>query len=308
MPKVESIPVEAIRLDGNTQSREKVDPEVVSEYSESIKSGAKMPPADVYFDGKSYWLADGFHRTLAAINAGKKTVKVTVHHGTVKDAMLHAAGSNPSHGLRRTPGDKRNAVRMLLDAGHWSDKSVNWLARACSVSHSLATSVYNGWHESQQKPVPTVRQSSDGREMNTGAIGRQRNTPPPEPESNPTRPPETGKPDAIGRIVPDRHRDAHLNATDARGIIRDLGAMVARCRAFKNSPGGVWFNFSEAERCLSQAQEELKFSLFHTECPKCLESEPSKDCKVCKGHGWINRGIFGRLSDQDKKALGMAPF
>lgn len=309
MPKVESIPVDAIRLDGNTQSRVRVDPEVVADYAEKIRSGTKFPAVDVYHDGSDYWLADGFHRTLAAISANKKSTKVNVHSGTVKDAILHSAGSNPSHGLRRTAGDKRHAVKMLLDAGHWADKSVNWLSRACHVSFALAKSVHDEWYDSQVTEKPTVRETSNGGKMDTSSIGRSRNTPPPEPSENPTRPPQpTSSRDAVGCEVPDRNRDAHVNAKDASGIIRDIGAITTRCRAFQKTDGGVWFNLQEAERCLGQAQEELKFSQYHAECPKCIGGEPSKDCKVCKGHGWINRGIFGRLSDKDKKALGLAPF
>lgn len=307
MPQVESIPVEAIRMDGNTQSRAKVSPDVVNDYTEKMRSGEKFPPIDVYFDGKHYWPADGFHRTLAAVSSGQKTIKANIHTGTVTDARLHAAGANAVHGLMRSADDKRHAVKLLLDSGEWADKAVNWLASQCRVSFHLAKSVHDEWHKSREVPVPTVRETSGGHKIDTSRIGSPRNVEPPKQEENPNRPPEA-KTDSIGRNVSPRYEDALICATDARNIIRDLGAMVTRMNAFKSSPGGAWFNFAEAERCLKQAQEELKFAAFHCECPKCLDKEPSESCKCCKGHGWINRGIFGRLSDKDKQALGMAPF
>jgi predicted nucleic acid-binding protein len=57
------IPLESIRIDGGTQIRLEIRTDVVQEYAELI---AKLPPITVFFDGSTYWLADGFHRYHAA--------------------------------------------------------------------------------------------------------------------------------------------------------------------------------------------------------------------------------------------------
>ncbi len=131
-----------------------------------------------------------------------------------------------------------------------------------------------------------------------------------EPEPAPEQEPETPEDprDDVGRDFTGKYLHAVDWNREATSVIREIGALATRCRNLKGADGGVWLDFQDTERCLSQAQVNLKFAKYHTECPKCLDSEPSKDCKTCKGHGWINRGIFGRLSDTDKKALDLALF
>ena len=64
-----------IRIDGNTQSRVNLHNEWVLELTEKLLEGkVKLPPAKVFFDGKHYWLADGFHRYHANKKAGIKLI------------------------------------------------------------------------------------------------------------------------------------------------------------------------------------------------------------------------------------------
>jgi hypothetical protein len=43
------------------------------------------------FDGGSdFWLADGFHRRLAAVQLGLVEIDAEVHQGTVRDARWHS--------------------------------------------------------------------------------------------------------------------------------------------------------------------------------------------------------------------------
>ncbi len=51
--------------------------------------------------------------------------------------MLHAAGANSSHGLRRTHADKRRCVLALLADPEWAAWSDRELARRCGVHHEL---------------------------------------------------------------------------------------------------------------------------------------------------------------------------
>lgn len=41
-----------------------------------------------------------------------------------RDALLHAAGANDAHGIRRTSKDKRKAVMALLTDEEWSGREI----------------------------------------------------------------------------------------------------------------------------------------------------------------------------------------
>ena len=131
----------AIRIDGGTQTRDKISGEVVSEYAEAMRGGVKFPPVVVFYDGSEYWLADGFHRLHAALKAGKERIEVDVKQGTCRDAILFSVSANASHGLRRTNADKRRAVTVLLTDPEWSARSDRWIAEKCGVHHTFVGKV-----------------------------------------------------------------------------------------------------------------------------------------------------------------------
>lgn len=137
MAKIIDIELDKIRIDGGTQPRAKIDMEVVNDYSTSFELGANFPPIDVFFDGKEYWLADGFHRWHGARAAHLDELPASIHNGTQRDAILFAVGANATHGLKRTNEDKRQAVMLLLNDAEWSKWSNRSIADKCGVSHNL---------------------------------------------------------------------------------------------------------------------------------------------------------------------------
>jgi hypothetical protein len=152
--------ITAIRTDGGTQMRAGLNKETVEEYADFIYQQDHtvkwpFPPVEVYYDGESYWLADGFHR-LAALRKVMRwpedntdvvfAVPAIVHAGDRRAAVLHAAGANAAHGLRRSNADKRRAVETLLrdeEWGQWSDREI---ARRCHVSAPLVAQVRSEIH------------------------------------------------------------------------------------------------------------------------------------------------------------------
>jgi hypothetical protein len=145
---IKSVNIKAIRIDGGTQSRERLDQVVVSEYAELFKEGVEFPPISVVHDGSEYYLADGFHRLLAAQHAGKASINCDVITGTLRDAVLYSLSANHNHGLRRTIEDKRKAVMTMLEDIEWSEWSDREIARQCHVSHPFVTKM----RASMQKP------------------------------------------------------------------------------------------------------------------------------------------------------------
>jgi hypothetical protein len=78
----------------------------------------KFPRLVVFEDaGKAYWVANGFHRYRAAFRLKRENIECEVRKGGLRQAILYACGANAAHGLRRTNGDKRQAVTLLKAHG-----------------------------------------------------------------------------------------------------------------------------------------------------------------------------------------------
>lgn len=133
----EYLSLEEIAIDGGTQSRACLNDMTVEDYAESMDGGAEFPPVLVFYDGSSYWLADGFHRLAAAKKLEWGGIKAEIRQGTRRDAVLYSVGANATHGLRRTNADKRRAVMLLLGDEEWSQWSNREIARAAAVAESL---------------------------------------------------------------------------------------------------------------------------------------------------------------------------
>jgi len=80
---VVDLPLASIRLD--FQPRDNLIEETVQKYMALLRQGEKLPPLEVRFDGKHYFLADGFHRLEAARRMGLKTIAVEIRRGTLAE-------------------------------------------------------------------------------------------------------------------------------------------------------------------------------------------------------------------------------
>lgn len=188
MPTIEDIFPENIRLDGGTQPRAEIDQSVCDEYRERMKAGEKFPSVDVFYDGKDYWLADGFHRLQAYVMAlPGEAIECNVFEGSLPDAQWYSYSVNKTHGLRRTNPDKERAVRGAL--AHPKCQGLSDAAVADHVGVRRETILkYRREIESDllktNKSRP--RTGRDGRTINTKRIGvckqggRKRKTPSPD--------------------------------------------------------------------------------------------------------------------------------
>lgn len=133
--------IAVIRRDGGTQSRSLMDGLAIEEYATSMLNGDEFPAIIVFYDGSEYWLADGFHRVEAATKAELATIKADIRQGTQRDAVLFSCGANARHGLRRTNGDKRRAVTVLLQDEEWKQWSNRAIAKQVGVHHSMVGTI-----------------------------------------------------------------------------------------------------------------------------------------------------------------------
>src|SRR5262245_332244 len=135
---------------------------LIREYGELYRDGHTLAPITVFQDGADYWVADGFHRTEGARHAGLTAITVDLQPGTKRDAILYSCGAN-KHGKVRTPGDRKRAVkRMLQDPLVLQEWTNAQIARHCGVVESFVRKVKR---ETGDEPRPYHR-----RDNRTGAI------------------------------------------------------------------------------------------------------------------------------------------
>lgn len=157
---IETLDPVAISMDERAQARVQMDLAAISDYALAFQGHGpeSIPPVKVYRDPEgALYLADGFHRVRAAIQAAT-SIRADVEPGTLRDAIRFAAGANTQHGVRRTAADKRRAVRMLLADELWATRSDRWIADTARVSPTFAGQV-----RAELGGGPDVRVGQDGK-------------------------------------------------------------------------------------------------------------------------------------------------
>lgn len=194
-----------LRLDGGTQPRGELNDDRVAQYAEAYHAGQPMPPVSVVYDGRDYWLYDGFHRVSGATQAGLTFIQANVAHGTQVDAQWLSFAANIHHdtaGLYRSNADKRRAVQAALGHPKGQGMSDNAIAEHVGVSHTFVSTIRratcNGCKSTVSKDVQgvskdvqcaskdstangsqsTLRTGRDGRTIDTAKIGRKPATKP----------------------------------------------------------------------------------------------------------------------------------
>lgn len=132
---MEIIPLSSIEVDNELQPRVVMDQAAIDDYSEAMKAGDTFPPITVFDDGKTKWLADGWHRYYAAEKAGRDEIEADIKQGSRRDALLFSISANTKHGLRSSRADKRRSVMTLLADSEWSTLSDRELAKLAGVTH-----------------------------------------------------------------------------------------------------------------------------------------------------------------------------
>jgi hypothetical protein len=210
-PSIHILPLARITALDEIQQRVALDEPTRLEYVEALAGWVNggdwpFPPFTIFHNGADFILADGFHRHAAAIAIdGTREVPIALHNGTRRDAILYACGANSTHGLRRSPEDKRNAVETLLKDLEWGKLSDRWIAERTHVSHSFVAKVRRELEDGEEVVQPTGRESSqlehtepadepepkprkgrDGRVTNTAKIGSTKK-PKPSPSVSPAQ-------------------------------------------------------------------------------------------------------------------------
>lgn len=102
-------------LDLSLQTRAGTDADTIKTYAEAMADGAQFPDVTVFTDGTKYWLADGFHRVMAAKVNGKAAISADVRKGTEDDAVVFGGTANNKQGKRPTMADVQHFLEMVWE-------------------------------------------------------------------------------------------------------------------------------------------------------------------------------------------------
>lgn len=168
--------LDEIRRDGGTQPRAAIDLKHVKLLSEQIEDGKDLEAVIVFYDGESYWLADGFHRWHAHRNSCCDAIACVIHQGSRRDAVLYSVGANADHkpALPRSREDKRRAITTLLQDPEWGEWSDREIAIRCKVDHKTVGKIrtlLTGEFPSEKSRVYKTKHGSVA-SMNTANIGK----------------------------------------------------------------------------------------------------------------------------------------
>lgn len=166
------VSVFAIRMDGGTHARAGLSESVVARYADKMGRKVKFPSIVVFYDGTHHWLADGFHRVLAAIKTGQHRILAEIRSGTQRDARSFSCGANTDHGEGRSKGDDRVAVLLMLQ--DWPTWTNTRIARHCHVSEKTIRNVKKTLPP-PSSDAPKMREAERGGRtylIDTSAIGR----------------------------------------------------------------------------------------------------------------------------------------
>lgn len=146
-----------IVTDAGTQVRVTPDDATVADYAQHMTAGAEFPPVVLFHDGNQYYLADGFHRVLAALRIDWREIDADVRVGTKTDALWFALAANKANGRRLSEADKKHAILLALKA--WPDLSGRQIAEQIGCDQRYVTRV----RDTQVGTSPQVVVGKDGK-------------------------------------------------------------------------------------------------------------------------------------------------
>lgn len=308
----QTLRVDLIKIDGGTQSRHAMCEQTIDEYAEAMREGVEFPPVIVYFDGIHYWLADGFHRYLARKRAELLSMSVEVRTGTKRDAILFSAGANAHHGLRRSPKDKRAAVRMVLRDEEWAKKTDRWIATKCAVGHGLVANV-RAELRGDSPATEETREARDGTKINVTPVTPVRDrvaAQPPKPAND--EPLEDDADDDLDEATEedwlgnedDPVKAGMSQAKEFDRLIRQITSVHGEAKKLAEGYGGAFLDdrkLDELRTKLQNAAQVLRDTKPHCECCYCNGNGVA--CKQCRSSGYLTKLLAADMPQPEAAAV-----
>ena len=282
------------------QIRCAIDKDVVAEYAEAMKDGAKFPPVIVFKEDRkprkgkqvpNLYLADGFHRVGAAKELGHDEIEADVREGGFNEALKYALHANAEHGLRRTNADKWHALEVAWNnrkalfktfLGQGKDRKPNGLPSSTQLGEM--TGVTQQFAAKFIKKVSEDSASTDGDEENAA-----------EPES--VKANLAKGLDRFGVAIPEKLLPAFKGVADVRKMSRDVRALRNSLEErFKSNDLAFAAVPQQALINLDNAMHEIKSGQAYCVCRGCSGT----GCYRCSDHGFQTGAQYRKMPEEYK--------
>ena len=299
-------------LDLSLQTRSGTDAETINNYAEAMADGAQFPDVTVFTDGTHYWLADGFHRVMAAKQLGKKQISADIRKGTEDDAVVFGGTANNKQGKRPTRADVQHFLEMVWarrEAIFGGTPTGGNFAEKCGVSISTGKNFVNRQlaNLASTTPPAPVRPTAQNAQLPTrpnapiqapempvrptqlvGANGKMYPVRP--MPTRPAKPAHIVPLDRFGTEIPieinaafeqEELNEVIRHISDARSVLRS--ALEAGVESFKAVR-------QDALIQLNNAYNFVKSAKAHCVCRICQ----GNGCKACHERGWQTEEEYER--------------
>lgn len=299
-------------LDLSLQTRAGTDAETIDNYAEAMADGATFPEVTVFTDGKRYWLADGFHRVMAAKQNGRTVIAADVRKGTEDDAVVFGGTANNKQGKRPTRADVQHFLQMVWDrreAIFGGTPTGGNLAERCGIAKRTG----ENFVREKLAALPKAPSRSPAQNAHvkmptrpTQLIGKDGKMYPVRPAAPaapavPVRPsqPMPTRPAKRGHVVPvDRYGTeipVAINDAFNGGVLADICALISKARvALRHGIEDKLPQFAAVRQdALVQLDNAYRFvsaAEAHCVCRMCQGT----GCKACHGRGWQTEEEYGR--------------
>lgn len=307
-------------LDLSLQTRAGTDVDTINNYAEAMADGAQFPDVTVFTDGEHYWLADGFHRVMAAKQNGKASISADIRKGTADDAVVFGGTANNKQGKRPTRADVRHFLEMVWErreAIFGGTPTGGNLADKCGITRQAASKfVSERLAETPKAPVrprvnnlqvprrPTSADDGaarpDSRVNNlqvkaptrptklVGADGKMYPVrPTPKAPARPTRKMPT---DRYGTVIPVEINEAFEGSPLADILSCISKARVALRKGFEEHDPAFGAVRQDALVNLNNAYNFINAAEPHCVCRMCQGT----GCKACHNRGWQTEEEYKR--------------
>ena len=306
-------------LDLSLQTRAGTDAETINNYAEAMADGAQFPDVTVFTDGETYWLADGFHRVMAAKQNGKTAISADVRKGTADDAVVFGGTANNKQGKRPTRADVQHFMQMVWErreAIFGGTPTGGNMAEKCGVSRRMGCkfidekladmpqapvrpTVHNAQLKAPSRPVRDGGSTVHNAQLATpptrperliGANGRTYPVRPSMPARPPSRPVRKMPVDRYGTEIPVEFTEAFEGSTLSDILSCISKARVALRKGFEENDPAFAAVRQDALINLNNAYNFVNAAEPHCVCRMCQGT----GCKACHERGWQTEEEYNR--------------